>query len=141
VTFLQLGAEPNAVEGVPADVEVIRPGRLSAERLAAHLAAADLLLTPFADGVSTRRTSFMSGLQQQVAVVGTSGTRTDSVLRSAGLELVEIGDVHAFAGRVALLAGADDHRASAAASGRALFESHFTADAIAARFLRGIGPR
>jgi glycosyltransferase involved in cell wall biosynthesis len=120
---------------------VIRPGRVSAERLAALVASADLLLTPFADGVSTRRTSFMAGLQQEVAVVGTSGALTDSVLTSAGLELVEVGDAYAFAARVALLAGDDDHRARAAATGRALFESHFTADAIAARFLRGIGPR
>jgi glycosyltransferase involved in cell wall biosynthesis len=141
VTFLQLGAGADEVGGVPADVPVIRPGRLSAERLAAHVAAADLLLTPFADGVSTRRTSFLAGLQQEVAVVGTSGALTDSVLESAGLELVEVGNADAFAERVALLAGADDHRATAAASGRALFESHFTADAIAARFLRGIRTR
>jgi hypothetical protein len=140
-TFLQLGAEADQFDGAPPEVPVIRPGRLSAERLAAHVAAADLLLTPFADGVSTRRTSFMAGLQQEVAVVGTSGALTDSVLESAGLELVEVGQPHAFAERVAQLAAADDHRARAAAIGRALFESHFTADAIAARFLQGIRTR
>ncbi len=109
-TFLQLGAGASGVDGVPADVPVIRPGRLSAERLAAHVAAADLVLTPFADGVSTRRTSFMAGLQQEVAVVGTSGALTDSVLKSAGLELVEVGSADAFAERVALLAAADDQQ-------------------------------
>src|SRR6185295_3262150 len=67
-TFLQLGAGADGFEGVPAEVPVIRPGRLSGDRLAAYVAASDLLLTPFADGVSTRRTSFMAGLQQEVAV-------------------------------------------------------------------------
>ena len=138
VTFLQLGAGADQFDGLPADVPVIRPGRLSAERLAAHVAAADLVLTPFADGVSTRRTSFMAGLQQEVAVVGTRGALTDSVLEPAGLELVEVGDAPAFAERVAVLAAAGERRATAAASGRALFESSFTADAIAQRFLRGI---
>ena len=138
-TFLQLGAGANPVEGVPGDVQVIRPGRVSAQRLAELVAAADLLLTPFDDGVSTRRTSFMAGLQQQVAVVGTSGALTDSVLRSAGLELVEVGSTDAFAERAALLAANEGRRARAAATGQELFESQFTWNAIAARFLQGIG--
>jgi hypothetical protein len=137
-TFLQLGAGASALD-VPPEMPVIRPGRLPAERLAAHVAAADLLLAPFADGVSTRRTSFMVGLQQAVAVLGTSGSSTDSVFGSAGLELVAVGDADAFAARASVLAAADRQRAAVAASGHALFASHFTADAIAARFLDGIG--
>ena len=70
----------------------------------------------------------MAGLQQEVAVVGTSGRATDSMLRSAGLELVEVGSAEMFADRAALLAGDDDRRARAAAAGQALFESQFTWD-------------
>ena len=138
-TFLQLGAKVNPVAHIPAEVPLITPGRLPAERLAAYVAAADLMLTPFTDGVSTRRTSFTAGLQQGVAVVGTSGVSTDSMLRSAGLDLVEVGSAEMLADRALLLAGDDDRRARAAAAGRALFESQFTWDAIAGRFLQGIG--
>lgn len=80
----------------------------------------------------------MAGLQQQVAVVGTNGALTDPVLRSAGLELVEVGSPERFAERAVLLAGDDDRRARAAAAGKALFEVQFTWDAIAGRFLAGI---
>jgi hypothetical protein len=139
-TFLQLGAGASGLD-VPAEMPVIRPGRLSAERLAAHVASADLLLTPFADGVSTRRTSFMVGLQQAVAVLGTSGRSTDSVLESAGLELTEVGNPDEFAARASVLAEADEHRARVAASGHMLYASRFTPDAIAARFLEGIATR
>ena len=117
---------------------MITPGRLPAERLGAFVAASDLVLTPFADGVSTRRTSFMAGLQQAVAIVGTSGVSTDSMLRSAGLELVEVGSAETFADRAALLAGDADRRALAAAGGHELFTSQLTWDAIAERFLQGI---
>ena len=87
VVFLQLGAGSSEV-AVPSGVRVIRPGLLPAERLGALLAAADVLLTPFDDGVSTRRGSFLAGLCEGVAVVGTEGELTDSMLLGQGLELV-----------------------------------------------------
>jgi glycosyltransferase involved in cell wall biosynthesis len=138
-TFLQLGATASAVDGIPPSMSVIRPGRLPPERLAAFLAAADLLLTPFEDGVSTRRTSFIAGLQQGVAVVGTTGALTDTMLESANLELVEVGHPEVFAERAVLLAADHDRRGHAAAAGRALFETHFTWEVLAARFLEEVG--
>jgi glycosyltransferase involved in cell wall biosynthesis len=137
-TFLQLGATASAVDGIPAGMPVIRPGRLPPERLAASLAAADVLLTPFEDGVSTRRTSFIAGLQQGVAVVGTTGALTDSLLESANLELVDVGNPNAFAERAALLAVDHARRGHAAAAGRALFEREFTWEVLASRFLQGV---
>ncbi len=48
---------------------------------AAHLAACDLLVQPYPDGVTTRRGSVMAGLALGVAVVTNSGPLTDPVWR------------------------------------------------------------
>lgn len=52
-------------------------GERSPLELAAHLAACDLLVQPYRDGVSTRRTSLMAGLALGVPVVTTSGALTE----------------------------------------------------------------
>ena len=141
VAFLQLGAGASTIPGISSAICVVRPGELDARRLASFVAASDIFLTPFLDGVSTRRGSFMAGLQQGVALVGTSGALTDPMLRASDLELVEVGDAESFADRVALLAADRGRRELAAGRGRRLFEAEFTWDAIADRFLEGVGKR
>jgi glycosyltransferase involved in cell wall biosynthesis len=137
VVFLQLGAgSPDVV--VPDGLRVVRPGPLPAARLGALLASADLMLTPFVDGVSTRRGSFIAGLCEAVAVVGTQGGLTDSMLRGRGLELVAVGDAARFAGQVVAVATDLDRRAPAASHGRVLFEAELTWEAIVARLLAGL---
>lgn len=137
VIFLQLGAGASRVD-VPAAFRVVKPGAVPSFRLGALVAAADLMLCPFMDGVSTRRTSFMAGLCQAVAVVGTIGALTDPMLLRQNLELVEIGNPSRFADRVATLSDDEEARAAAAAKGRRLFEAEFTWDTIAARLLAEI---
>jgi glycosyltransferase involved in cell wall biosynthesis len=138
VVFLQLGAG-SADLAVPAACRAVRPGLLSPERLGALLAGADLMLSPFADGVSTRRTSFVAGLCEAVAVVGTEGELTDRMLIEQGLELVPVGNAGGFAERVLAVATDPGRRAGAAASGRALFEAQLTWETIAARLLAELG--
>jgi hypothetical protein len=133
--FLQLGAGAPPV-AAPSSVRVVTPGELTAERLAATLAAADLQLTPYVDGVSTRRGSFMAGLCQEVAVLGTRGPLTDQVLLGQGLELVDVHQRDRYAARAVALAQDDEARADAAHAGRRLFEAEFTWNAIADRLLR-----
>jgi glycosyltransferase involved in cell wall biosynthesis len=137
VVFVQLGAG-SADIAVPGGVRVIRPGALPVERLGALLAACDVMLTPFVDGVSTRRGSFVAGLCEAVAVVGTTGELTDPMLIDRGLELVPVGSASRFADRVVAVATDADRRADAAAAGRSLFEAQLTWDGIAARLLRGV---
>lgn len=54
-------------------------GELAPEELSCHVAACDLLLQPYPDGVSSRRTSFMVGLSHGKPVVTTSGPLTESL--------------------------------------------------------------
>lgn len=52
-------------------------GALSPEDLVLHLAACDVLLQPYADGASTRRTSLMAGLGLGIPVVSNQGPLTE----------------------------------------------------------------
>ena len=66
-----------AMEGLP----VIDAGCLPAEDVSRHFQAMDVHLAPFMDGVSTRRGSFMTGLQHGVATATTVGSQTDQILK------------------------------------------------------------
>jgi hypothetical protein len=136
--YLQLGAGAADVRSPPS-TRVERLGALPAQRLAALIAACDLFLTPFSDGVSTRRGSFMAGLCQGIAVLGTSGVHTDPMLLNRGLDLVEVGVRDAYADRAAVLARDDAARARVARSGCQLFEAEFSWDKIARRLVDSHG--
>jgi glycosyltransferase involved in cell wall biosynthesis len=61
-----------AVEG-----RLFATGELPLNELSAHIVSCDLLIQPFPDGVTTRRTSLMAGLACGVPVVTTSGVLTE----------------------------------------------------------------
>ena len=69
--------------------------------LAAHLAACDLLVQPFVEGVTTRRTSLMAGLALGVPIVTNSGPLTESLWGDEQLvALVPVNTPQALAERV-----------------------------------------
>jgi hypothetical protein len=73
------------------------PGVLPQAGLAEHVAACDVLLQPYPDGITTRRTSAMAGLSQGRAVVTTAGALTEPLWRQLGaVELVPVDDVVGF---------------------------------------------
>lgn len=53
-------------------------GGLSPERAAAHVAACDVMLLPYPDGITTRRSSAMAALSAGVPVVTTTGHLTEA---------------------------------------------------------------
>lgn len=57
------------------------PGELPTETLAANLAACDVLLQPYPDGVSSRRTTVMAGLALGLPIVTTDGFLTEPIWR------------------------------------------------------------
>jgi len=54
-------------------------GVLPNEQLSGHLAACDLMLQPFPDGLSSRRTSLMNALAHRLPVVSNSGHLTEEL--------------------------------------------------------------
>jgi glycosyltransferase involved in cell wall biosynthesis len=72
-------------------------GQLSADELSHHLAACDLLIQPYPDGVSTRRGSFMAGLANGRPIVTTTGWLTESLWKqSDAVALAPAGETEAF---------------------------------------------
>ena len=63
---------------------ITAPGRLPGEEVATHLAACDLLIQPYADGVSSRRTSVMAGLALGLPILTTEGHLTEPVWAESG---------------------------------------------------------
>jgi glycosyltransferase involved in cell wall biosynthesis len=116
-------------------------GRLPAEDVSRHLRAMDVHLTPFIDGVSTRRGSFMAGLQHGVPTVATRGPLTDSLLADRDGEAFLLAPVDAsvqFAEHVVNLWSNPERRRAMGKAGRALYETHFRFDAIAAKLLSSL---
>jgi glycosyltransferase involved in cell wall biosynthesis len=62
----------------------IATGRMSARDAAVVLSSCDLLLQPYPDGVTTRRTSTMAGLVNARAIVTTTGHLTEPVWAETG---------------------------------------------------------
>ncbi|HEV3257741.1 MAG TPA: glycosyltransferase family 4 protein [Gemmataceae bacterium] len=59
-------------------------GVVAAEQVAAYLAACDCLVQPYADGVSTRRTSLMAGLALGLPIITTAGPLTEPLWQESG---------------------------------------------------------
>jgi hypothetical protein len=138
VVLLNLGLHAQPV-GAP--VREVRPGLLDRDALAEMLAAADVFLSPCVDGVTTRRTSVMSALQQGVPVVGTETADTDAALRDpAALRLVPVDDVAGFAQQAERLATAPaEERRRAGAAAAALYAREFDWDRTARRLAEIVG--
>lgn len=69
-------------------------GATSAADVSSHLQACDVLLQPFVDGVSSRRTSLMAGLANGRPIVTTQGALTESLWAESGaVVLVNADDV------------------------------------------------
>lgn len=73
-------------------------GRAPADDISVQLQACDVLLQPYPDGVTTRRTSVMAGLANGRAVITTDGKLTEDVWRATGcVALTPAGDSTALA--------------------------------------------
>ncbi len=114
---------------------VIDAGRLPPAEAARRFRAMDVALAPFVDGVSTRRSSLMSGLQHGVATVGTDAFLTDRVFRDAdGIALLlSPPQPDPFAAAVAALLDDPARRERIGTAGRTLYDRAFAWQAIAAR--------
>ena len=101
-------------------------GTLSAGDLSAHIAACDVLLQPYPDGVTSRRTSTMAGLFARVPVVTTKGTLTERFWQDeAPVKLAAVGDAHASVQQVLRLLADPAERRRQADAGRDFYDRWF----------------
>ncbi len=101
-------------------------GMLSGADVSAALRACNLVVQPFPDGVTTRRTTVMAALANEVAVVTTDGTLTESAWRDGGaVRLAPASDPAALAGATAILLEDPAATAALAARGLRLYQARF----------------
>jgi hypothetical protein len=101
-------------------------GALGAADLSRHLSACDVLLQPYPDGVSSRRTSVMVGLCHGLPVVTTTGLRTEPLWAESGaVKLAPAGDITALAEATRSLLADEAERARLGAAARTLYQARF----------------
>jgi glycosyltransferase involved in cell wall biosynthesis len=105
---------------------VLATGTLNSDDLAKHVAACDVLLQPFPDGVSSRRTSVMAGMKLRVPVVTTRGRLTEPLWDTTrAVRLAEVGDSSGFVVHAMALMAAADDRARLADAARCMYDEYF----------------
>lgn len=121
VLLLGHGSERYAAE------RVVTMGSLPAGELSVHLQACDVLLQPFVDGVSGRRTSAMAGLAHGIPLVTTSGRLSEPLWADSGAVRLAR-DVPGLVQAVADLLADAPSRARLGAAGAALYQQHFAVE-------------
>lgn len=102
-------------------------GYVPSDRLGDHLAACDLLIQPYPDGVTTRRTSVMTGLARGCPVVTTTGHLTEPLWAEQGaVALVDVRDPARFAAAAEELLRDGDARGRLGARAREVYDAHFS---------------
>jgi glycosyltransferase involved in cell wall biosynthesis len=140
VKLLCLGAGTRPVSGLDPRVELYRPGRQGGDELATDLSACDVYLSPFSDGLSTRRTTLVAALQHGLPVVGTYGSRTEPELRCEDRAILwtPANDPTRFADAAREMAGDPGLRHRCAVAARELYDHTFAWDLIARRVLAAV---
>lgn len=121
------------VASLPDRSRVSAAGELPEDELNAAVSACDVMLQPFPEGVTCRRTSLLRSLACGAAVVTTSGSYTEAIWRASGAVLLAPADnpewlAHACA---ALLADPAE-RVRLGEAARQLYESSFSPSALLA---------
>ena len=105
---------------------VYASGPLAPADVSRHIGACDLMLQPYPDGVSTRRTSLMAALAHRSAVVTTDGALTEPLWRESGaVALVDSGDLAAMRATLTHLMDDPARRAQMGAAAGALYAERF----------------
>jgi hypothetical protein len=106
-------------------------GYLSATDLGAHIAACDLFVQPYPDGITSRRTSAMACLSRGRPIVTTAGHLTEPLwAETRAVEIADVSDSAAFAASVVSLLAHDHARAELGARGRQVYAERFSVTQI-----------
>ncbi|WP_406701332.1 glycosyltransferase family 4 protein (plasmid) [Singulisphaera sp. Ch08] len=109
---------------------LIAAGTLSRAEVSIYLQACDLLVQPYPDGLSSRRTSLMAGLAHGVATVSNLGVLSEPVWgqSNGGVALASGADPVAVARTAESVLACPVRRAELGAAGRALYRREFAVD-------------
>jgi len=115
-------------------------GTLPSTEIAAHISACDLMVQPYIDGISTRRTAAMAALANGRPLLTTSGHSTEPFwFRCNQLAIVPAADGDALVAKARQLLQDHGERARMALSGRKLYETLFDVS-VSVGVLRGTRP-
>ena len=95
VQVLYVGPDKDKVCAALGDTNIIADGPFPAGEVSRRLAAMDIYLAAYVDGISTRRGGLMAALQHGVATVGTHGPLTDAMLSEEEGQAFLLADVTA----------------------------------------------
>jgi glycosyltransferase involved in cell wall biosynthesis len=102
-------------------------GYLSAPDLSSHIAACDLFLQPYPDGITSRRTSAMACLSRGRPVITTSGHLTEPLWAESGaVAMADVTDSAGFASAAADLLARDEARLALGTRGQQLYAERFS---------------
>jgi glycosyltransferase involved in cell wall biosynthesis len=102
-------------------------GELASQEVADHLAACDLLVAPYSDGVTCRRSSIMAGLALGKAVVTNAGPYTEPLWTTSGAVcLLPAPEPSAFASAINMLMQCAAERIELGARARNLYFEQFS---------------
>ncbi len=105
---------------------LLATGYLPSGKLSPHLAACDLLIQPYPDGASSRRSSLMAGISHGIPVVTTSGHLSESLWHESGaVAIAPAGDRSAFMNAAQRLIQYPEERARVGAAGLRLYQQKF----------------
>ena len=106
---------------------VTAPGPLDATSLSHHLQACDLVVQPYPDGASTRRSTLMAALAHGVPAVTTIGRLSEAFWReSDAIAAAPAGDAGALARAAGELIRHPERRRELAAAARATYDARFS---------------
>ena len=143
LVVLYVGPQGDELRRTLFDVPVHDAGPLPAADVSRCFAAMDLHLTPFLDGVSTRRGSFMAGLQHGVPTVTTCGRHTAPWMRAAHDDAFLLAPEDApdqFAHHAHALMTDSSRRRQIGDGGQAFYQRHFDWPVLAAQLRRALAP-
>ena len=137
-TLLYVGPDGDRMREAMPRLPVRDLGRLPDAEVSQALAAMDIHLAPFLFGLSTRRGSFVAGLQHGLPTVSTIGPHTDTLLAKAdgtALLLAPEKDAVTYATLVSALAADPARRAALAEGAERLYHETFAWPLLADRML------
>jgi glycosyltransferase involved in cell wall biosynthesis len=106
---------------------ILAPGSLPSRELALHVAACDLLVQVYPDGLSTRRTTLMAGLALGVPVVSNQGALTEPEWATwRAVAVARDASAPQLVAEVERLLGSVSERAELGERGRACYREHFS---------------